>query len=117
MQDARWQRDRLALQSVRVAAAIPVLVGEADDPGGAAKVRHIAQQALAGDRLAGQHGAFLLGQGPGLVEHGDRDGRHPQVAQECRDREHALLLGRHAEGAACPPGDLGEPAPLRGPIL
>src|SRR4051794_12482100 len=80
--DAGPDRDLLALQAVRVAAAVEALVLAADDASHRAEARDRSQDALADDRVGLHDLELVVGQLGGLVEDVVGDGDLADVVQQ-----------------------------------
>ena len=73
----------MALEAVRVAAAVPVLVLVADDRGDAGEVLRAGQDALARDRVLGHDGPLVRRQRALLAE---QLGGHRELADVVQER-------------------------------
>ena len=104
--DARRERDLLAAQPVRVAAAVPALVRRADDGRDGAQVRDARDDALAGHGVIGDQGRLLVGERRRGPQHGPRHARLADVVQDGRVPQQAQVRVAQAHP---PAHDLGHP--------
>ena len=108
---AARERDPLARQSVRIAAAVPVLVRVADDRRDLGHLGHRAQDPLADHRVLADDGPLVLGQRARLVEDRSTESRPCRRRGAVRPRAAAGARGRRSR--AC--GRLPRTASARRP--
>ncbi len=115
-EDAGAERDRLAGEAVGVAAAVPALVGGADDRPDRGEELDRPDDPLADDRVLLDLVPLLVGQRAGLVEGPARDGELADVVEGGGVAEHPQLLGVHPEPAADGSGVVDDRARVLGRV-
>ncbi len=101
--DARADRDLVALQAVRVAASVEALVVVEHHRDGLAQARRLLQDDLADAGMLADRLPLLVAERGGLVEDLVGDGDLAEIVEERRDADALDLLAgeAHLEGDAC----------------
>ena len=95
--DARLDRNLLALEAVRVARAIPSLVLGPNDGAQRGEERHGGEDAFADHRVLAHDGKFLRRQRPGLLQDVAGDADLADVVEQGSVLEQAQLVGGQVE--------------------
>src|SRR2546421_12405927 len=106
MDDARLDRNRLALEAIRVSRAVPSLVRGADDRTERSEEWHRGEDALADHRVLAHDGEFFRRERPRFLEDVARDADLADVMEEGAVFQQTKLLALQPEPLANIDGQL-----------